>query len=425
MINESIKESAEEKPHILDKNFKFEKEPTFLAVKREDKRESVHHREVKEKNKKSRKFYLITSLAVIFLILVGFVGANALPRADIKITLKTADWQWGGSVGLNPNIAEPDGTNIQIPVANFSQTKNGTFSWPATGGIRHVENKATGQITIYDNYSNADQVLVAGTRFETPDGKIFRLQNRITVPGMSSITASVTADQPGNAYNIGQVQKFTVPGFSGSAKFEKIYGQSTQPMAGGFVGDGKYPSDSDIAKAKANAENQIKNGLESYVYSQIPTDGGFKVIDGSKNFKITKETVNNNTDASGNFSVFIEAQESLQAFKESDLTKLMTGLMRVANNNDPDYQIKNYKIDYGSFSADSKNSSISINFDGTFYKPIDPADLKKQILGKSETDLRNLIYSLSSKIEKADISIGPFWVTKVPTDQNKVNLEID
>ena len=65
-----------------------------------------------------------------------------------------------------------------------------------------MSQKAQGTLTIYNAYSSAPQTLVATTRFVTPDGKIFRLTNEVTVPGAkitngqivpSSINAPIAA----------------------------------------------------------------------------------------------------------------------------------------------------------------------------------------------------------------------------------------
>ena len=89
-------------------------------------------------------------------------------------------------------------------------------------GTEQVSQSASGVITIYNDYSTAPQTLITNTRFEAPDGNIYRIHQGVTVPGATASaggaltpgTISVTAyaDQPGASYNIGQTQ-FTIPGF--------------------------------------------------------------------------------------------------------------------------------------------------------------------------------------------------------------------
>ena len=46
-----------------------------------------------------------------------------------------------------------------------------------------MERKASGQIIVYNAYNDNNQKLIKNTRFETPDGKIYRIQASIIVPG--------------------------------------------------------------------------------------------------------------------------------------------------------------------------------------------------------------------------------------------------
>jgi len=112
-------------------------------------------------------------------------------------------------------------------------------------GIEKIEKKATGKIKIFNVFSSKSQTLVASTRFETADGKIYRISNSVTVPGSVSqgnkvipgaVSVNVLADQAGEQYNIG-LTDFTIPGFKETSKYEKFYARSETEMTGGFVGE--------------------------------------------------------------------------------------------------------------------------------------------------------------------------------------------
>jgi len=101
--------------------------------------------------------------------------------------------------------------------------------------------KASGIITVFNEYSSSPQLLVASTRFLSSDGKIFRTIKDISVPGSEiindeiipdSINITVMADYPGIEYNISP-SDFTIPGFKGSPKYVGLYGKSNTAMNGG------------------------------------------------------------------------------------------------------------------------------------------------------------------------------------------------
>ncbi len=428
-----FKAEQKERPRILEipEEKEIIQEPVSILHKES---KIVHHKEDRDRPKKKKSFKFYFWLILIFVLLGGFgyLAINILPKAEIKITAKKADWDYSNPVRINSKIADIDVVNRQIPAVIFSQKKNSTFNWPATGK-KYIERKASGKITIYNEYSSDPQKLVANTRFEAPDGKIFHLKASTTVPGAtiesgkivaSSIDGEVIADKPGEAYNISPVSRFTIPGFKDKPKkYEKFYGSSQNPMTGGFVGEAAYPTDNDIKKAKENSENQIKDIINSFLYSQIAMES-FKVIEETKQFNILKEVINKNTDESGNFSIFIEAESSAQVFKEEQLLKLMSELARQVIG--PDFQIKKYELAYDKIGTDQKTklAVLPVNFKGNFWKPVDADDFKNKILGKTNEDLKTFIFS-SSAIEKADISFWPFWVSNIPKDPKRVKIEVE
>ena len=71
-----------------------------------------------------------------------------------------------------------------------------------------IKTEASGKIVVYNNYSTAGQKLIKDTRFETPNGLIFRIKDAVTVPGKKtvggetvpgSLEVTVYADKEGDS----------------------------------------------------------------------------------------------------------------------------------------------------------------------------------------------------------------------------------
>ena len=385
---------------------------------------------------KKRWRMIVVWLAVFILLGLGAYGAWAyLPKSDIKISVKKFRWDYDNPVNLSSKLTDVDINTRQIPIAIFSQKKNTNFIYPASGK-KYIERKAGGNIVIYNAYSTDQQVLVSGTRFKSPDGKIFKLVDRVVVSGAkvaegkvaaSSIEAQVAADKAGEPYNIGVVSRFTIPGFEGTPKYDKFYAESKTPIAGGFIGEAAYPTDSDIKNAKDAAEKSLKNSIEAFIISQIPGNE-FKIIDTSGQFKILKENVNSVTDEGGNFSVFVEGEFSMAAFKKSQMLSFMTQMAKQVLNTPLNIILKedDYSINYGDVSIDpkTKNTELPVKFSGVFWESLDVGSFRQKIAGKSEAELKSIIYSYPN-IEKADFSFWPFWASKVPVNQKRVNITVN
>ncbi|MDP3901398.1 MAG: hypothetical protein Q8Q37_00265 [bacterium] len=370
----------------------------------------------------------IILLAVILISIFKF-----LPKADITIVTKHAEWSYKNSIVVDKNLALADisGNTIKLPGQLFIENKNLSLSFSASGK-KDVEQKARGVILIYNAYSSDPQPLVINTRFETPDGKIYRLTKGITVAGAkiengkiapSSTEASVVADKAGPDYNIGPVERFTIPGFKGSPKFDAFYGQSIEPMKGGFVGELAYPTPGDIQKAKEVSAKQLEDSLKLTLAAQIPAE--FKVLDGAIQFNLIKQDAGVEVNADGNFIVYSEGEVKTLAFKEQNLKDALfakaIGIIK------EDFINKENQLTYTG-SAVPNNSvgqiTFSIDFQGVFWPRIDIEKLKQDVAGKSESDLQTLVFALSN-VESAKIALWPFWVSSVPINLNKIRVVIE
>lgn len=425
-INEAIKK--------IDNQFEQFEKKEEKRFKEEEKVEKVE----RSKFKKLRNYALISLGALVVLSGAAVYSINAFfVKAEIKIETKKTEWNFVDSVVADKKIVQIGSAEItgkQIPAEIFSISKNFTFSFAATGK-KNVQQKAEGKITIYNYFDSNSQTLVATTRFASPDGKVFHLKDRIIVPGAkvvngkispSSITVTVIADKAGAEYNIGPASKFTIPGFKENNlidKYEKIYGSSTEAMKGGFIGEAAYPTDDDVKKGKADAEKQLKDYTDSALSIQIPQD--FKFLEGSRQFSISKETVNPQTDEKGNFSIFVEGKSSSIGFKEADLKDLIEKTAQ-GSAEDNLLKIKSYTLEYGAPRPDFAQGKISfaVDFKGVFEEPVNVDDFKQEIVGNNEQELKSLVSSYAN-IQKFMVSFWPFWVKAVPKNINKISVEVN
>ncbi|NCN52864.1 hypothetical protein GW950_00165 [Candidatus Wolfebacteria bacterium] len=362
-------------------------------------------------------------------LLLGYSIATILPRAKVVIIPQTQDWVYNDSI-VTAKSATVNTTNMSIPNQAFSQEKNASLEFDATGR-KQVEDKATGIITVYNSYSSEDQPLVIRTRFMTPDGKLFRLVDDIVVPGASivegkivpsSIDAKVVADKAGPEYNIGPVKLFNIPGFKGSPKYQAFYGESIGNIEGGFIGELAYPTDEDIEKAKSAASDTLETMLNTELVSQIPQE--FKILDGSKNFEILTQEIDDKANEDGKFRVFTEAKMTILSFKEDDINNVLEN--RAIKENGEEFNVKSFNLDYGLARADFNKGVLTfpVNYQAVMARNIDVESLKESILGKSEIDLKTTIFGLPG-LKSATVSLWPFWVKNVPELLDKVEIIVE
>lgn len=379
----------------------------------------------------SRIFRRMTwgSGAVVVIGIIAWLVLVILPRAEVRAVTKKNNWNFKDAV-VAEKLSAIDSARSKIPAQIFSERKTLESRYPATGK-KAVQKKATGKITVYNAYSSDPQPLRATTRFLTPDGKTFRLITGTTIPGAkivsgkvipSSIEVAVIADKPGSDYNIGPVNYFSVPGFEGTPKYQGFYGESKDPMSGGVIGEVPVPTDSDIKLAKTEAVAKIEAELKNKITGKIPSS--LKIIDGASSFVVLSQKINQDTDEAGNFAVTIEAKLDLGVFKEEDLLKMLS--LKMQKDIGAEYSFKSQEIIYAKARLDSDAGRVSfpLEFKSIATRSVDVELLKQQVLGKSEADLRALILTLPD-LDTAQISLWPFWVTRVPTAPSKVKIIVE
>ncbi|MEK7118245.1 MAG: hypothetical protein AAB869_01415, partial [Patescibacteria group bacterium] len=162
-----------------------------------------------------------------------------------------------------------NGTSSDLYYATMSTTTSLSLEVPATGE-KAVTAKASGKIVVYNKQTVA-QRLIKNTRFQTPDGRIYRINDSITVPkttvtgGKSapgSLEVTVYADEAGPRYNSDPVD-FTLPGLKDSPLFTKVYARSNGSIAGGASGTVKTVSDRDLKQAGEDLRVQLETKLRS------------------------------------------------------------------------------------------------------------------------------------------------------------------
>ncbi len=383
-----------------------------------------------EKSFQKKSSKLLWILAVLCVGILFFSFSLLFSGAKVKITPKHDE------VEVNDVFeARKSATGDTLPFEIMSVDGEVSKVIPSTGSTDSAT-KAKGTVVIYNSYSTASQKLIATTRIETSDGKIYRLDNAVTVPGMKtvngkvtpgSVEANVTSDQPGDTYNIAE-SDFVVTGFKGTAKETKFAVRSKGPFTGGSTGKVYTISTDDGKKAYDELTGELKTKLLTDAQNQVPR--GYHMFSGATIFDIdnnsqsfTSKTTDITLNASGTLSVFIVPEKS---FTETLALKLINGFdpevpVRIQNLNDMDVTIQNAE----SITPASTNT-ISLQVKGTplFVWEVDTGAITKDLLGSSKKDFNTIIAKYPG-VETAELLLKPFWITKIPRNESDIKITVE
>ncbi|MDP2650794.1 MAG: hypothetical protein Q8P04_01735, partial [bacterium] len=373
----------------------------------------------------------VKAVAITAIVTAVFVALMIiLPRAKINLNMEKKNLDFVGTMVTSAAVKENNFVKDKVMVrgATFSEKRNITKAYPANDK-KYVERRAAGEIAIYNNFSSAPQTLVATTRFAAPDGRIYRLDNTVTVPGAesaegkltpSSIRAAVTADAPGEKYNLSPDVKLSIPGFEGSAKYNGFYAETKDSLSGGFVGETSLPSEEDVSLAKVDAEKSLEEVIKTQFLFNLPPE--VKVLNNAYKFKITETKVNEAADEPGKFTVTVYGEAKLVGFREPELVDVIgKGLIGKSGN---DFKVEKYELEYGDPALNADGSlNVPVKFKSVWTRVFDIDHFKREAAGKKRADLQALVFSIAG-IQSGEARLWPFWVTRVPKNTDRIIVDV-
>ena len=291
-----------------------------------------------------------------------------------------------------------------------------------TTGASFQEKKAKGVIRVYNNF-NAQQILVAKTRFLAANGKLFYSQQKVSIPAGAWIDVEVEASEAGPEYNIGPTA-FSIPGLAGSARYTAVYGKSSDDMAGGWRGQSKEVSKDDLAKAKEVLLGDARTELSQALRDKI--DGKFVLLEKAQLEKII--------DASSlapagtqvdQFNYKVKIKTTVLVFEEGALKGLLKGLIARAAEQDKDIDEASLQVSYQPSVIDLAGGTmiIAVDFSAKVYSAIDKDSLRTDLAGKSFQEVTEL-FKNDSRVSRAKIKFWPFWKRVAPEGEANIRVEI-
>lgn len=356
--------------------------------------------------------YLMTGSAHVALTPIG-------KSVDTQITVQASD-----------TFTSVDDAFAKIPGQLIEVSKSAENTVTASG-TRDVASKARGKITVYNEYSSTPQTLIATTRFQADNGKVFRTLQTITVPGSTvsagqtvpgQTTVDVIADAPGTDFNI-PAGRFIIMAFKEKGetdKVEKFYGKSDAAMSGGASGPSKVITQADYDKAREAATAAVREQVSSALESQ---GAGLIVLDADKPVIADIKSTANVDDAADSVTVTATGTLKTIAFRKQDLMDLIAGT--ILNKDRQVVLPEQLELSYSdlAFKPDLGTLVFTVTIKGTGYVPVDTDLIAREIAGKNAASIRDYFRDREG-VQSATVTLSPFWVRKVPQNVKDIRIEL-
>ncbi len=387
-----------------------------------------------KKTKKRLKYFVFTACFLIFLVGAGSWIYLNWPKVEIEIYPRfkaieeNTDFKIIYGDKKEDKLAASDEILGELKELEIEEK----FSFEATGEkFSSDKGKARGTVKIINHYSSAAQPLVATTRVLSEEGKLFRLINGVTVPGMEGeepgeVEVKVIADQPGADYNI-EPASFTIEGFKGGPKYEKFEVISEEKMAGGSDeiknNKVKYVTESDIDQARKESVDLLNKALEEKIQKKIGENRNF-LLDSIEKEIISSRSSLQAGEMGENFDFTIKERIRAITFNQEDLKSLL--YLKILKDASAGYKLDSdsIRINYVDNLDDKekKQLDVEIEVSGLMWPEIDIENIKIGIEGKKEEEIKKVLENYS-EIKKASIEFYPSYFKMIPVTKEKISIK--
>lgn len=339
---------------------------------------------------------------IIFLILVvGGIGTFLHFQKSATVYITTTQ-----------EILTFKDTEISVPTTELivlSATTTSVIDITTSTGTP-ILTKAKGTVTIY-NSNSTEQVLIASTRLETPNGKIYRLDSKITVPRASivagkttpgSIQALITADKVGESYNISQ-SDFTFPGLVGSARYKNVYARSKGAITGGKETSAMVVNEKDKNMKIEAASKENTTSLEARLDAQKPDDA----------FVIKKPVLTTAFEKTSDTKGTVTFTYSMIGVDAKKFATMLTKSQKQNIVSDMEFAQDATSLEVEYLSLDKNSAQIKITGNASVRPYIDQDALRTLLTGKPFNQFRELIKQIPG-VEESRFNSKPFWATTFP-----------
>ncbi len=376
----------------------------------------------------------ITWLSLGVLLVAGYMAFMYL-GSNAKVTLYANGTKVDIDTTFTVDPASHSTDTAKAILAGQILTVSKDLTGPFTPtGKKDAGTKAAGTITVYNEYDLSPHTLVAGTRFQAPDGKIFRSKADATVPGATlspvfpftptagkSNPIPVEADAAGDTYNEAPA-KYIIPGYSGTMQ-DKIYGQGVQ-MSGGTTKTITVVTQADVDAAKTDLIDKDKDNATRDLQGHLPA--GYVSLPSSQATAIAKVSPNPDVDQEGDTaSLTLKVAYTILAVKKTEYQALVQAqeLKQIGRQN----QIYNDGLDTAQVTAGDKDASSRQTFHLTTEAfggtKIDTAALARQLHSQRYGDAVNIAQKQPG-VSRAELALWPGWATTLPSRPSQISITI-
>lgn len=348
------------------------------------------------------------------------------PRATIVVAAKTSDSSVNAKVTVGDKLTTDLAKNT-IRATKVTKTEKKTVDFGATGS-KNAGEKATGTVK-FSQQSQTSTTIPAGTQLSTSGGLVFVTMGSVVVPASTiggscfptacpgTASVSVTAPEGGAKYNAASGSLSGAP--SG------VSAVLQNPTSGGTDRIVKVVTADDVQKARQALAEGDSNAVESQLKAQLKNA---KAIEGSYRADYTdvKPTPEVGAESeSGNAVLSATVVHGMYGVADSELDKYLDAYLKKqlgSTRNQRVYDNGQEKSKFQDVANNADGAELTLVATAQIGPQLDETEIKRQSLGRKTGEIQETLQSIPG-IDNVEVNYFPFWVSSVPGDEKKVNVQ--
>jgi len=387
-------------------------------------------------------FYLFSGVAMLLLLILFFIFSS-LDSAVVYITPKNETKMVDVSLAIHP-LLENGGEKDSLGYRVIKLEKEVEIEVVAKEEER-IQQKASGVITIHNEYSPSLQTLIAKTRFRASNGLIYRIGSSVSVPGYKmvdgkkipgTVDIEVVADKVGDKYNIAS-SDFTIPSFEGQDPYETFYAKTKTSISGGFDGVKKIISEEQILASSKELNVKLTSSLIEELNNQV-TDEFVSVyspesfslgaveqgeVSGDNVLLKTRGTIIAKLFTKIDLSNYI-ASKTIDSYEEGqnvlivNFDEIVLSIVEEDNTTVSEEEEEEVNTEK---TVPSEN--IKVLGESTFVWQNNKNDLSQELVNVSKMELGNILHKFPD-VKDANAVVKPLWRAKFPSNLEDIKIVI-
>lgn len=383
--------------------------------------------------------YTFLGLSIIIVLAVLWLTSV---KAEVTVTAGRETVSLDGTVGVakDPGPGQIPGRVLQgtfEKIQEFQVTGEAEEAIPEEPEEERLPDsqvRATGRVRIVNEYSR-EQPLVRTTRLLTEDGKLYRINETISVPPGGEVEVDAYADQTGYAFEIGP-ERFTIPGLYDPLE-EFIYAVSdeafvAQPIEGEDIPEADTPSSPTgptVRQADLDrAEKQLMDVVLARAKEELANEAGNPELEVVYVVKVADRqhsvTVG---DVAGNFISSLKLDVTAVYYSSDDMQALIRQRLRERIPEGREFlPFEGSSVSYSLESTDLENeqAEIRVTADAGYRLSLEHPLLRPEaIAGKTREEADDMLRSIEG-VQDVQIEISPNWLDKIPSFKDKVTVTL-